>query len=127
MARLPQRVLAAVLMAVVVAAVGVAWNQRRVAAEWRDRTEIETAARTESENLHESAQRRTLELEELLASLANEAAERSDEAAFLVLQLDAARRAAERLAACGDPSRADCRSAILNATGTLSAIAGDRR
>ncbi len=127
MSDLGRRILPVILLAVTVAAVGVAFNQRGTASAWRERALVQTTAREHAERIGADTKRRATELEERLTALARENAERSDEAAYLVVQRDAARRAAERLTGCGDPSRADCHSAIANARATLAAIASEQK
>lgn len=116
----------AVLM-LVAGSAGMAFNQRRVASQWRLDSRGKAAALTAAGLAVTEARRHSTDLEARLAALAHESAERSDDAAFLVLQREAARRAAERLMSCGDPSKPDCRAAVVNAASTLNAIATERK
>lgn len=118
---------ATAVVLLIVGAAAVAFDQRRVASDWRQESRATAAALHAADQAATEAGRHSTELEARLAALAHASAARSDEAAVLALQRDAARRAAERLASCGDPSRPECRAAVVNATSTLTAIATERK
>lgn len=124
-------VVAAVSMAIVVAAAGVAFNQRSSAAHWRsiarDRTRAATAVISGLRHGLAHQQTQIASLQARLDVSAAATAQSGDKHEELTVLARAARRASADLAACQSPSRLDsggCVSAQMEAQNVLAGVYG---